>query len=103
MQAKRDALYAKLMERKEKVEEAVAEKEAKNAERRMEDQRKQEMVEQKKLEKEMRRYASSGHYYGPILDKWFWKTTNGRRWKKNWASQLAEAVRRAGRARRRVV
>lgn len=55
MQAKRDALYANLLKRKEQVEEIVAEKEAKLSEKRLEEQRKQELAEQKKMEKEMRR------------------------------------------------
>jgi hypothetical protein len=55
MEAKREALMAKTLLRKEQIDQKVEEIEAKNADKRMEEQRKLEMVESRKFEKEMRR------------------------------------------------
>jgi hypothetical protein len=55
MQAKRDAIHNNLLRRQMQIEETVVEKEAKLLEKRLEELRKQELVEQRKSEKEIRR------------------------------------------------
>ena len=55
MRAKRDALYANLMKRKEQIADKVEEIEAKNMEKRQQEIAKQELAEQRKIDKELRR------------------------------------------------
>lgn len=55
MEAKREALLAKTLKRREQIEQKVEELEAKNAERRLAEIEKQEAAEQRKRERDLQR------------------------------------------------
>lgn len=55
MEAKREALLAKTLRRREQIEQKVGEIEAKNAERRQAELERQEAAEQRKRERELQR------------------------------------------------
>uniref|UniRef100_A0A7E4V3R2 Calponin-homology (CH) domain-containing protein n=1 Tax=Panagrellus redivivus TaxID=6233 RepID=A0A7E4V3R2_PANRE len=71
MRAKREALYANLMKRKAEIPHNVEEKEAILAGRRMKELEKQELAEQRKLEKEERRQRVLEEYKRKKLEKEF--------------------------------
>uniref|UniRef100_A0AC34PYP1 CKK domain-containing protein n=1 Tax=Panagrolaimus sp. JU765 TaxID=591449 RepID=A0AC34PYP1_9BILA len=71
MRAKRDALYANLMKRKEQIADKVEEIEAKNMEKRQKEIEKQELAEQRKIEKEIRRQKLLEEYKKKKLEKEF--------------------------------
>uniref|UniRef100_A0AC34GPL2 CKK domain-containing protein n=1 Tax=Panagrolaimus sp. ES5 TaxID=591445 RepID=A0AC34GPL2_9BILA len=71
MQAKRNALYANLMKRKEKIADKVEEKEAQYSEKREAERAKQEAAEQRKIETEFRRQKLLEEYKRKKLEKEF--------------------------------
>lgn len=85
MQAKRNALYANLMKRKEKIADKVEEKEAQYSEKREAERAKQEAAEQRKIETEFRRffYLNILIFINKFLDKNYWKNIKEKSWKKN--------------------
>ncbi|KAF8380870.1 ptrn-1 [Pristionchus pacificus] len=69
MQAKRDALLAKTMKRKEEITQKVDTIEARNAERRAAERAKQEMADQRKVEKEIQRQKILDEYKRKKVEK----------------------------------
>ncbi|GMR33772.1 hypothetical protein PMAYCL1PPCAC_03967, partial [Pristionchus mayeri] len=69
MQAKRDALMAKTMKRKEEITQKVDNIEARNAERRAAERAKQEMADQRKVEKEIQRQKILDEYKRKKMEK----------------------------------
>uniref|UniRef100_A0A0R3S414 Calmodulin-regulated spectrin-associated protein 1 n=1 Tax=Elaeophora elaphi TaxID=1147741 RepID=A0A0R3S414_9BILA len=68
MEAKREALLAKTLRRREQIEQKVGEIEAKNAERRQAELERQEAAEQRKRERELQRLLF--HISGSLLSLW---------------------------------
>uniref|UniRef100_A0A915Q4M2 CKK domain-containing protein n=1 Tax=Setaria digitata TaxID=48799 RepID=A0A915Q4M2_9BILA len=71
MEAKREALLAKTLRRREQIEQKVGELEAKNAERRQAELERQEAAEQRKRERELQRQRILDDYKRKKMEKEF--------------------------------